>query len=223
MYKNLLFRALIRFGAGVVLVALLLFLPAGTLCYLQGLLLMAVLFLPMLVLGVVLFLKNPALLEKRLSSKEEQTEQDKVVKLSALMFLLGFSSAGLSFRFGWLLLPMGASYTAAAVFLTAYLLYAEVMRENAYLSRTVAVQQGQRVVDTGMYAVVRHPMYAATVLMFLSIPVILGSLLSFLLFLSYPLLIARRIRNEEEVLTAQLPGYADYKQRVKYRLVPFIW
>ncbi len=223
MRKNLLFRALIRFLAGVVLVALLLFLPAGTVRYPQGLLLMAVLFLPMLLLGMVLFLKNPALLEKRLNSKEEQAEQDKVVKLSALMFLLGFAAAGLSFRFERFLLPVWASYAAAAVFLVTYLLYAEVMRENTYLSRTVEIQQGQKVVDTGMYAVVRHPMYAVTVLMFLSVPLILGSLLSLFIFLSYPFLIARRIRSEEDLLTAQLPGYAEYKQRVRYRLIPFLW
>ena len=213
----------LKLGLGMVLLAVLVFLPAGTFRFWNGWLLMAVLFLPMLVLGIYLLLKRPALLEQRLKSKETQREQNLVVKLSGLMFIVGFILAGLDFRFRWTLLPDWVSYLAAAIFLLAYLLYAEVLRENPWLSRTVEVQEEQTVVSTGLYGIVRHPMYTATLLLFLSMPLILGSLLSFLVFLAYPVIIAKRIRNEEALLKADLPGYAAYRQKVRWRLIPFIW
>ena len=213
----------LKLGLGMVLLAVLVFLPAGTFRFWNGWLLMAVLFLPMLVLGIYLLLKRPALLEQRLKSKETQREQNLVVKLSGLMFIVGFILAGLDFRFRWTLLPDWVSYLAAAIFLLAYLLYAEVLRENPWLSRTVEVQEKQTVVSTGLYGIVRHPMYTATLLLFLSMPLILGSLLSFLVFLAYPVIIAKRIRNEEALLKADLPGYAAYRQKVRWRLIPFIW
>jgi len=223
MTKALFVQAIAKFSLGVVLVGVLLFLPAGTLDYPGGWLLMAILFVPMFAAGLVMMRKNPDLLKKRLQAKEKQSEQSTVVKLSGLMFLAGFIVAGLDFRFRWLPLPGWVSYAAAAAFLLAYLLYAEVLRENTYLSRTIEVQEGQKVIDTGLYGIVRHPMYSATLLLFLSMPLVLGSLLSFLCFLAYPLIIAKRIRNEEEVLKAGLPGYAEYLQRVKWRLLPLIW
>lgn len=213
----------LKLGLGMVLLAVLVFLPAGTFRFWNGWLLMAVLFLPMLVLGIYLLLKRPALLEQRLKSKETQREQNLVVKLSGLMFLIGFVLAGLDFRFGWTDLPDWISYIAAILFLLSYLLYAEVLRENPWLSRTVEVQEEQTVVSTGLYGIVRHPMYTATLLLFLSMPLILGSLLSFLVFLAYPVIIAKRIRNEEALLKADLPGYAAYRQKVRWRLIPFIW
>ena len=221
--KKLITEALLKFGLGIVLTAALVFLPAGTLHFPNGWLLMAVLFLPMLAAGVILLIKRPALLEQRLKSKETQREQNLVVKLSGLMFIVGFILAGLDFRFRWTLLPDWVSYLAAAIFLLAYLLYAEVLRENPWLSRTVEVQEEQTVVSTGLYGIVRHPMYSATLLLFLSMPLILGSLLSFLVFLAYPVIIAKRIRNEEALLKADLPGYAAYRQKVRWRLIPFIW
>ena len=184
---------------------------------------MGVLFIPMLLVGIVMMLKNPALLRKRLEAKEKQKEQSLIVKLSGLMFLGGFVVAGLGRRFGWYSLPKTASVIAAAVFLLSYLLYAEVMRENTYLSRTVEVQENQKVIDKGLYGIVRHPMYSATVIMFLSIPLILGSLYSFIIFLCYPFLIAGRIKNEEKLLEKELEGYSEYKNKVRYRLIPFIW
>ena len=223
MTKALFVQAIVKFSLGVVLVGVLLFLPAGTLDYPGGWLLMAILFIPMFAAGLVMMRKNPDLLKKRLHAKEKQSEQSTVVKLSGLMFLAGFIVAGLDFRFRWLPLPGWVPYAAAAAFLLAYLLYAEVLRENTYLSRTIEVQEGQTVIDTGLYGIVRHPMYSATLLLFLSMPLVLGSLLSFLCFLAYPLIIAKRIRNEEEVLKAGLPGYAEYLQRVKWRLLPLIW
>ena len=223
MNRKLMKDAGLKLGLGMVLLAVLVFLPAGTFRFWNGWLLMAVLFLPMLVLGIYLLLKRPALLEQRLKSKETQREQNLVVKLSGLMFLVGFVLAGLDFRFRWTLLPDWVSYLAAAIFLLAYLLYAEVLRENPWLSRTVEVQEKQTVVSTGLYGIVRHPMYTATLLLFLSMPLILGSLLSFLVFLAYPVIIAKRIRNEEALLKADLPGYAAYRQKVRWRLIPFIW
>ncbi len=208
---------------GLLVIGLLLFLPAGTLHYPGGWLLIGVLFIPMLLMGAVMFVKAPALLQKRLQNKETQTAQKGVVVLSGLMFLAGFVVAGLDFRFGWVVLPKAVSVIAAVVFLAGYALYAEVLRENAYLSRTVEVQEGQKVIDTGLYGVVRHPMYAATLLMFLSMPLVLGSVIALVIFLIYPAVIAVRIRNEEQVLLEGLPGYDEYRKRVKYRLVPFIW
>lgn len=223
MKKALIADAVLKFGLGVVLVAALVFLPAGTLRFPNGWLLMAVLFLPMLAAGAVLIVKRPSLLEQRLKNKESRREQSLVVKLSGLMFLVGFILAGLDFRFGWTNLPDWVSCAAAGLFLLAYLLYAEVLRENPWLSRTVEVQEEQTVVSTGLYGVVRHPMYSATVLLFLSMPLILGSLLSFAVFLAYPVIISKRIRNEEALLETDLPGYAAYQKQVRWRLIPFIW
>ena len=223
MNKKLFLQALIKFICGILLVGLLVFLPAGTLSFFGGWLFMGTLFIPIFLAGIVMMIKSPDLLRKRLNAKEKEKEQDLVVKLSGLMFISGFVVAGLDFRFGWLPLPKGVSIGAAVIFLLSYLIYAEVMRENAYLSRTIEVQEGQKVVDTGLYGIVRHPMYSATLLLFLAIPLILGSLYSFLIFLCYPLIIAKRIRNEEELLEKELKGYSEYKSKVKYRLIPFIW
>lgn len=223
MNKNLFFQALFKFFAGVILVGVLVFLPAGTFAFFNGWLLMGILFVPMFAAGIIMMFKNPLLLLKRLNAKEKEREQNVVVKLSGLMFLAGFIIAGLDFRFGWLVLPKFIPITAAVVFIVAYILYAEVLRENTYLSRTIEVQENQKVIDTGLYGIVRHPMYAATLLLFLSMPLVLGSVFSFIIFLAYPLIIAKRIRNEEEVLEKELEGYTEYKQRVKYRLIPFIW
>lgn len=223
MVAKLFFQALIKYVFGVVIVGALIFLPAGTFSFFNGWLFMAILFLPILIAGVVMFFKNPELLKRRLDSKEKQKDQSIVVKLSGLMFLVGFILCGLGFRFGWYTLPKTVSVIAAAVFLFSYVLYAQVMRENTYLSRTVKVEENQKVVDTGLYSVVRHPMYSATVLMFLAMPLVLGSVYSFAVFLAYPLLIAFRIKGEEKLLEKELDGYKEYKERVKYRLVPFIW
>ena len=223
MTKSLFFSAIAKFLLGVVLVGVLIFLPAGTMNFQGGWLLMSILFIPMFLAGLVMMAKSPELLKKRLNAKEKEREQSLVMKLSGLMFLASFIVAGLDFRFGWCPLPPAVSYVAAAAFLIAYVLYAEVLRENAYLSRTIEVQEGQTVVDTGLYGIVRHPMYAVTLLLFLSMPLVLGSLISFVIFLVYPLLIAKRIQNEEKVLEAGLPGYKEYKQKVKYRMIPFVW
>ena len=220
---KLLLKALLKFRIGLLLVGLMLFLPAGSLRYPNAWLFLALLFLPILVLGLLLFFKAPTLLEKRLNAKEKEGTQKNVVALSGLFFLLGFIVAGLDFRFGWSQVPSWLSALSAVILLISYALYAEVMRENAYLSRTIEVQEGQRVVDTGLYGIVRHPMYAATVWLFLAIPLVLGSWYAFLCFLPYLPLIALRIRNEEKVLEEGLAGYADYKKRVKYRLIPRIW
>ena len=212
-----------KFLLGVILVGLLIFLPAGTLAFQNGWLLMGILFAPMFCSGIVMLLKNPGLLKSRLDAKEKRQEQSLVVKLSGLMFLAGFIVAGLGVRFGWYALPRGAVIVGAVVFLGAYALYAEVLRENTYLSRTIEVQEGQKVIDTGLYGIVRHPMYSVTLLLFLSMPIVLGSVYSFLIFLVYPFIIAKRIRDEEAFLEAELPGYREYKQKVKYRLIPLIW
>lgn len=223
MTKSLFFSAIAKFTLGVVLIGALLFLPAGTLHYPQGWLLMGILFIPMFLAGLVMMASNPNLLRSRLNAKEKQREQSLVVKLSGLMFLTGFILAGLSFRFGWWMLPRWVSILGAVLFLISYALYAEVLRENTWLSRTIEVQEGQTVVSTGLYGIVRHPMYAVTLVLFLSMPLVLGSAPAFVVFLAYPAIIARRIRNEEEVLARELPGYAEYKQKVKWRLLPFIW
>lgn len=223
MKTKLLFQALFKFLAGILLFGLLLFLPAGTLRYPGGWLFCGLLFIPMLFLGIALLLFAPDLLKKRLQSDETETAQKKVVAGAALMFMAGFVAAGLDFRFGWTQVPRGVVIAAAAVLLLSYGMYAEVMRENAYLSRTVEIQDGQKLIDTGLYGIVRHPMYTATIFLFLSIPLVLGSLVSLAFFLAYPVLIARRIRNEEAVLEAGLPGYRDYQKKVRYRLIPWIW
>lgn len=216
-------QALVKFFSGLVLVSLLLFLPAGTLRWGSAWLFLALLFVPMFCAGLVMLWKSPDLLRKRLNAREREAEQKQVVAGSALMFIAGFVLAGLNVRFSWPSLPRRVSLAAAVLFVIAYLLYAEVLRENAYLSRTIEVQEGQKVIDTGLYGVVRHPMYAATVLLFLCIPLMLGSPFAFLVFLVYPFLLVRRIRNEEQVLTKELDGYADYQKRVKYRMIPWIW
>lgn len=223
MKGSLFFRAIGKLLMGLLLLALLLFLPAWTLHYPQAWLFLGILFVPMILVGIVLFVKSPELLEKRLDAKEEESEQRTVVALSGLMFLAAFIFAGLSFRFGWLMLPFPVSIAAAVVFLAGYAMYAEVLRENTYLSRTIEVQEDQKVIDTGLYGVVRHPMYLATVILFLSMPLILGSVISFLIMLFYIPIIAKRIRNEEQVLEEGLPGYPEYKEKVKYRLIPFLW
>lgn len=220
---KLLFQAILKFVLGALITAALLFLPAGTFHYKNAWLLMIILFVPMFFAGIVLLFKNPALLQKRLNAKEKQAEQTLILIVSALMFVLGFAAAGFSFRFQFLMLPDVVSLIAAVVFLLAYALYAEVLRENAYLSRTVEVWQGQKVIDTGLYGIVRHPMYSATILLFLSVPLVLGSVLSFVIFLAYPVIIAKRIKNEEAVLENELPGYAEYKKKVKYKIVPHVW
>lgn len=223
MNRHLFFSAITRFLLGLVCTALLLFVSAGTVHFPGGQLLMLVLFVPTFAAGLVMMAATPALLRSRLQAKERQIEQKQVVGLSGLMFLCGFVSAGLDFRFGWSDLPGWVTPCATVLFLLAYALYAEVLRENKWLSRTVRVQEGQQVVDTGLYAIVRHPMYAATVLLFLSMPLVLGSWVSFVVFLAYPILIAMRIRNEEQVLETELKGYTEYKKRVRYRMIPYIW
>ena len=223
MTAKLFLQSILKFTLGVIIIGILLFLPAGTLRYPNGWLLMAILFIPMFLAGIVMMVKNPELLKKRLNAKERQAEQRLVVKLSGLMFLLGFIAAGLSFRFRWFPLPGWVSWAGAVLFLLSYLLYAEVLRENTYLSRTIEVQQGQKVVDTGLYGIVRHPMYSATLVLFLSMPLVLGSVLSFVIFLAYPVIIAKRIRNEEAVLEKELEGYAEYKNKVIYKMIPLVW
>ena len=223
MDTKLFTQSLTKFFLGVVIIGLLLFLPAGSFRYWQGWLLMGILFVPMFIAGFVLMAKNPELLRKRLNAKEEEKEQKTVVGLSALLFIAAFVVAGLNWRFQWCVLPDWAVWVAAALFLACYLLYAEVLRENTFLSRTIEVQENQKVIDTGLYGIVRHPMYMATTLLFLMIPLVLASPLSFLILLLYLPLIAKRIRNEESVLENGLEGYKEYKQRVKYRIIPFIW
>ena len=223
MTAKLFAQAMGKFFLGLVLVGLLLFLPAGTIHFWNGWLLIAVLFLPMFIAGIVMMLFNPELLKKRLNAKEEENEQKAVVALSGLMFLAAFILAGLNFRFRWIVLPPWVSYAAAALFLLSYAVYAEVLRENAYLSRTIEVQEHQRVIDTGLYGIVRHPMYAATLILFLSMGLVLGSLISFAVLLCYLPIIAWRMRNEEQVLEEGLEGYREYKQRVRYKVIPFIW
>lgn len=220
---KLLINALVKFVCGILLMGLVLFLPAGTFRYPNAWLFIALLFIPMLILGAVLFLKAPELLRKRLNSKEKENAQVGIVAASALMFVGSFVAAGLDFRFGWSAMPIWLVILAAVVQFASYGLYAEVMRENAYLSRTVEVQENQKVVDTGLYGVIRHPMYTATILLYLAMPIVLGSWIAFVIMLSYPVIIIFRIRNEEKVLEQGLAGYKDYKQKVKYRLIPFIW
>ena len=216
-------EALIKFLLGIVLVGALLFWPAGTFAFKGAWILLGILFVPMFLAGIVMMFKNPELLRKRLDAKEKEKDQSLVVKLSGLMFLAGFIVAGLGIRFGWYVLPDTVVIIAAVLFLVAYVLYAEVLRENTYLSRTIKVEENQTVIDTGLYGIVRHPMYSATLLLFLSMPLVLGSIYSFVIFLAYPLIIAKRIKGEEELLERELAGYSEYKKKVKYRLVPFVW
>lgn len=220
---KLLVNALIKFACGLFLVGLLLFLPAGTLAYPCAWLLIGLLFGPMLIAGFVMLFKAPAFLEKRLDAREKQSAQKGVLAFSGLMFIAGFAVAGLDFRFGWSRMPSWVVIAASVLFLAAYGIYAEVMRENAYLSRTVKVEAGQKVVDTGLYGIVRHPMYMATLLLFLMIPLVLGTWYALIAFGFYPAIIIVRLKDEEDLLTRELPGYAAYKQKVKYRLIPFVW
>ena len=223
MDKGLLTQALAKFFLGVIVLGILLFLPAGSFRFWQGWLLMGILFVPMFAAGLVMMGKNPELLRKRLNAKEKEAEQRTVVKLSGLLFILAFVVAGLNWRFGWWILPNWAVWVAAGLFLGAYLLYAEVLRENTYLSRTIEVQENQKVIDTGLYGIVRHPMYMATTILFLTMPLVLASPLSFIIMSGYIPVIAKRIKNEEKVLEEGLKGYAEYKKKVKYRLLPMVW
>ena len=220
---KLLISALMKFACGAALVGLLIFLPAGSIHYARGWLLMALLFVPMLIAGFVMLFKSPAFLEKRLDAREKQATQKGVLAFSGLMFIGGFVVAGLDFRFGWSRVPSGVVIAASVLFLLAYALYAEVMRENAYLSRTIKVEEGQTVVDTGLYGIVRHPMYSATILLFLMIPLILGSWYALIIFAFYPTIIIVRLKDEGALLSRELAGYENYKKKVKYRLLPFIW
>lgn len=223
MTIKLFWQAILKFIIGALMVGVLLFLPAGTFDYWQAWLLIAVLFVPMFFAGIVMMLKNPELLQKRLHANEGEVEQKQVIAFSGMMFLAAFLVAGLSIRFGWFILPAWISYLAAIIFLSAYAFYAEVLRENRYLSRTVEVQESQEVIDTGLYGIVRHPMYTATLFLFLSMPLVLGSVLSFLILLLYIPIIRKRIRNEEKVLEQGLKGYLAYEKKVKYRIIPYIW
>lgn len=223
MSFKLFLEALIKYLFGVIIVGVLIFIPAGTIDYFNGWLFMGILFIPMFVAGIVMMIKSPELLKRRLNAKEKETEQKEVVKFSALMFIIGFIVAGLNYRYSWIVLPQYVTIIASVIFLIAYILYAEVLRENQTLLRTIEVEKDQKVVDTGLYSIVRHPMYAVTVLLFLAMPLILGSIISFGIFLIYPFIIAKRIKNEEEVLEKDLKGYTEYKNKVKYKMIPFVW
>lgn len=223
MDKKLFFQAIIKFILGVLIIGLLLFIPANTIYYWNGWLFMGLLFVPMFIAGIILMIKNPELLRKRLNAKEKENEQKQVIAVSGLMFLLGFIIAGLNYRYNWIVIPNTVVIISSILFILAYILYAEVLRENTYLSRTIEVQENQKVIDTGLYGIVRHPMYAVTILLFLTIPLILGSVISFFIFLIYPIVIAKRIKNEEKVLEKDLIGYSEYKKKVKYKVIPFIW
>ena len=223
MKNSLLKEAIIKYISGLILIGVILFLPAGSISWPNGWLFMLLLFVPMFIAGVVMYLKAPNLLRSRLSAKEKQDEQKSVIGLSGLMFFVSFLIAGLNYRFGWLEMQKGIVIAGSVIFLLSYLLFGEVLRENEYLSRTIEVQEGQTVVDTGLYGIVRHPMYSATILLFLSMPVILGSPISFLIMLLYIPLIVKRIRNEEKVLEQELNGYTEYEKKIKYRLIPFVW
>ncbi len=223
MNSKLFFEAIIKYLSGVLLVGLLLFIPAGTFHYFNAWLFMGLLFIPMFIVGIIMMIKDPNLLKSRLSAKEKEGDQKKVVASSGIMFLVGFVLAGFNYRYKVILLPKAFVIIGSVLFIISYILYAEVLRENSFLSRTIGVQKDQKVVDTGLYGIVRHPMYAITIVLFLSIPFILNSLITFLLFLIYPYIISIRIKNEEEVLSKELKGYKSYKNKVKYRLIPYIW
>ena len=223
MNKKLFFQAIIKFLMGLLVVCALLFIPAGTINYWNAWLFIGILFIPMFIAGIVMMIKNPELLKQRLDAKEKESEQKLVILGSGIMFLAGFIVAGLNYKYQWFILPNVVVIIASIIFIISYILYAEVLRENTYLSRTIKVQENQKVVDSGLYGIVRHPMYAITIFLFLSMPLILGSIYSFIIFLIYPILIALRIKNEEEVLEKELNGYTEYKKKVKYRIIPFIW
>lgn len=220
---NIKIQVLIKFISGLVTVMLLIFVPARTLHYINGWILTGILFVPMLIMGIVMSVKNPELLEKRLNAKEKNSVQKNIIRFSGIIFLAGFIVAGLNYRFKWLIIPQWIVIIASIVFLLFYAMYAEVLRENTYLSRTVEIQENQKIIDTGLYGIIRHPMYTATIIMFLSIPLVLGSVHSFVIFLLYPMIIVMRLSNEEKFLENNLDGYSQYKNKVKYRLIPFIW
>ena len=223
MSVKLFFQAIIKFSLGLILVGALLFIPANTFDYWNAWLFIGLLFIPMFIVGIIMMIKKPDLLEKRLNAKEKEMTQKIVVAFSGLMFILGFVVAGLNYRYEWVKIPNIVVIVATVLFIIAYILYGEVLRENEYLSRTIEVQDNQKVIDTGLYGIVRHPMYAVTVVLFLSMPLVLGSLISFAIFLIYPVIIAKRIKNEESVLEKDLEGYIEYKEKVKYKMIPFIW
>lgn len=223
MTKKLFLEAVFKFILGVVLIGLLIFLPAGTIYYFNGWLFMGVLFIPMFIAGILMMIKNPKLLASRLDAKEKQKSQGIVIKLSGLMFTVGFIVAGLDFRFSWFTILPLVSYIASVIFILGYIMFGVVLKQNTYLSRTIKVEDGQQVIDKGLYGIVRHPMYSATLIIFLTMPLILGSLISFVIFLMYPILISIRIINEEKFLEKELIGYTEYKSKVKYRIIPFIW
>ena len=223
MNKKLFFQAITKFLIGLVLIFALLFIPAGSLRYINGWIFMGLLFIPMFIVGIILMIKNPELLRRRLNAKEKEGEQKQVIILSGLMFFLGFIIAGLNFRFKWFELPNIVTIISSIIFVISYALYGIVLKENAYLLRTIEVEKNQKVIDTGLYGIIRHPMYSATILLFLSMPLVLGSIFSFAIFLIYPVIIAKRIKNEEKVLEKDLKGYTEYKKKVKYKIIPFIW
>ena len=220
---NIKVQALIKFLSGLIMVILLIFVPAGTLHYINGWILTGILFIPMLIMGIIMSVKNPELLEKRLNAKEKDSGQKNIIRFSGIIFLAGFIVAGLNYRFKWLIVPQWTVIISSIVFLLSYAMYAEVLRENTYLSRTVEIQENQKIIDTGLYGIIRHPMYTATIFMFLSIPMVLGFVHSFVIFLLYPVIIVMRLSNEEKFLENNLDGYSQYKDKVKYRLIPFIW
>ena len=220
---KLFLKAISKYLFGVILVGILLFVPAGTFNYWNAWLFMILLFIPMFIAGILLMFKNPMLLKSRLDVKEKEKEQKQVILYSGLMFLAGFIIAGLNYRFSWITIPNIIVIISSIVFIVSYILYAEVLRENTYLSRTIEVQKNQKVVDTGLYGIVRHPMYSITLILFLTMPLVLGSIFSFIIFLIYPFIISKRIKNEEKVLERDLKGYKEYKKKVKYKLIPFIW
>ena len=220
---KLFFQALSKFLIGFIIICMLLFIPAGTLDYPNGWLFMALLLIPMFFAGIIMLFKSPDLLRRRLNAKEEEDEQKTVILVSGIIFLLAFILAGLNFRFRWFKLPTLVIIIASAIFLLAYIMYAEVLRENEYLSRTVEVSEDQKVVDSGLYGIVRHPMYTSTIFLFLSMPLVLDSIFSFIVMLVYPIIIIFRIRNEEKVLENELIGYKEYKEKVRYKLIPYLW
>ena len=223
MNTKLFIQAILKYLLGVLIVGILLFVPAGTFKYWNAWIFMVLLFLPMFVAGIILMIKNPELLKKRLNTKEKEDQQKQVILFSGLMFLSGFIIAGLNFRYRWIVMPNIIIMISSVLFIMGYILYAEVLRENTYLSRTIEVQENQKIIDTGLYGIIRHPMYLSTIILFLTIPLILGSIISFAIFLVYPIIITIRIKNEEEVLEKNLDGYIEYKKKVKYKLIPFIW
>ena len=223
MNIKLFIQAIIKYVFGVLIMGGLLFFPAKSFEYWNGWLFMGLLFIPMFIAGIILMIKNPELLKKRLNAKEQENEQKWVLIFSGLMFIAGFIIAGLNYRYKWIEMPNAVTIISSIIFIIAYILYAEVLRENTYLYRTIEVQENQKVIDTGLYGIVRHPMYATTILLFLTMPLVLGSLISFIIFLIYPLIIGKRIKNEEKVLEKDLKGYIEYKKKVKYKVIPFVW